>query len=432
MAAGPTAPPKKYKPRHLAKYSNNPLFGRSQLTAQLQKKVTELAATSNFPGLAAFAPQHLWAWVSNYLKSTFHRKYKPFPVYPAGMTGIYPLHAADGGNAIKIAMAGDWGTGTLEAEQVAESMMKSHPDYTIHLGDVYFVGEAPEIEENCLGKSRNGYQGVSWPHGSLGSFAMNGNHEMYGGGEAYFKVFLPTLGLRNLGLGEHPRKQLASFCCLETACWRILIVDTGYNSVGLPILGEIPWVNTWGWVGADCRLEDGLITWLRDVVQPQKHIKPTLLLSHHQYYTAFSDQAYTVPAKQLAEFFPNQELLWIWGHEHRMAIYDQFALKAGGNLRAYGRCLGHGGMPVQVSQPGSFDKAKAPITFYDSSTHQLSDGTLVGRNGFVVLTLDGYTLTLDYRDLNNQPMFVEKFVGQADGTLQYSYTPPPAGGLTAA
>jgi len=428
----PTAPPKKYKPRHLAKYSNNPVFGRSRLLAQLQKKTSELSATSKLPEVVAFAPQHFWVWVSNYLKSVFHHRYKPFPVYPAGMTGIYPLQAADGGTVIRIAMAGDWGTGTLEAEQVADSMMKWHPDYTIHLGDVYFVGDTPEIEENCLGKSRNGYQGVKWPHGSLGSFAMNGNHEMYGGGEAYFKVFLPTLGLRNLGLGKHPQKQCTSFCCMETPCWRILVLDTGYNSVGLPILGGIPWINTLSFVGADCRLEDGLTTWLRDVVQPQKHIKPTLLLSHHQYYTAFADQVYTLPAKQLAEFFPNQELLWIWGHEHRMAIYDQFALKEGGNLRAYGRCLGHGGMPVQVSHPSSFNKTKAPITFYDGSTHKLNDGALVGRNGFVVLTLDGYTLKLDYRDLNNQPMFAEKFVGQADGKLQYSHTPPPAGGLTAA
>jgi hypothetical protein len=54
----------------------------------------------------------------------------------------------------------------------------------------------------------------------------------------------------------------------------------------------------------------------------------------------------------------------------------------------------------------------------------------VGRNGFVLLTLDAYTLTLDYRDARNQPMFVEKFVGRPDGTLAYSHDAPPEGGLT--
>src|SRR5579863_4502464 len=425
MPGETTATPRIHKPRHLAKFSNDPLFGRSRLTAQFQKKTTELAATSNFPKLAAFLPWNLIPWVWNYLKSVFRVRYKPFPTYPPGASGVYPLRAADGGNVIKIAIAGDWGTGTLEADTVAHSMRNGNPDYTLHLGDVYYVGGAPEIEENCLGKCTKHYTGVTWPHGSQGSFSMNGNHEMYGGGEAYFKVFLPTLGIAN-----PPQKQLTSFFCLETPCWRILVIDTGYNSVGLPILGAIPWVNRMSWIGANCRLEDGLIAWLREVVQPQKNVKPTLLLSHHQYYTAFNDQAYTVPAIQLTEFFPAQELVWMWGHEHRMAIYDAFALESGGGLRAYGRCLGHGGMPVEVSTPKDFDTSKAPLTFYDASQHQLNDGTPVGRNGFVILTLNGSTITFDYRDLNDHSMFVERFVGKPDGSLEYSFDPVPAGGLT--
>jgi hypothetical protein len=254
---------------------------------------------------------------------------------------------------------------------------------------------------------------------------MNGNHEMYCGGGAYFKVFLPTLGIGK-------QKQLTSYFCLETPCWRILAVDTGYNSVGLPILGSIPWINKFSFVGANCRLEDGLIAWLRDVVKPQHNIKPTLVLSHHQYYSAFKEQSYTLPAMQLKEFFPNQEIVWVWGHEHRMSIYDKFALAGGDWLTAYGRCLGHGGMPVDVSNPKVFNTKKAPLTFYDASTHQLTDTTCVGRNGFMIMTLDGYKLTFDYRDLNNQPMFVERFIGKPDGKLEYSYDPPPPEGLTAA
>jgi hypothetical protein len=420
----PTPNPATHKPRHLAKASNYAVIGRSRLLAQLQKKTAELAQTTNFPMLTAFLPQHFFVWFSNYLKSILKGKYKPFPVYPAGESGVYPLRSANGGGAIKIAIAGDWGTGTVESEEVANCMSRERPDYTLHLGDVYFVGGTPEINENCLGHSANGYTGVTWPHGSQGSFSMNGNHEMYCGGKAYFADFLPTLGIK------HPRqKQLTSFFCLETPYWRILALDTGYNSVGLPILGAIPWINSFSFVGANCRLEDGQIAWLRGL-KLQQNIKPTLVLSHHQYFSAF-EPAFDVPAKQLAEFFPNQEIVWMWGHEHRMAIYDKFSSSAGGGLRAYGRCLGHGGMPVSVSSPENINLSKAPLTFYDASTHHLTDKTLVGRNGYVLMTLDGYTLTFDYRDNKNVPMFKERFVGQADGSITYSHDAPPAGGLTA-
>jgi hypothetical protein len=391
--------------------------------AEFQKQATALATTSNFPKLAAFLPQNLWPWVWNYLKSVFRGRFRPFPVYGVGETGIYQMQATNGGNVIKVAIAGDWGTGTLESETVAASMMNENPDYTIHLGDVYYVGDNDEIEENCLNQPVNNYTPVDWPRVGQGSFALNGNHEMYCGGGAYFTEFLPKLGVWN------PRQQQrTSYFCLETPSWRILAIDTGYNSVGWPILGAIPWVNKIPFIGADCRIEDGLIDWLRNVIQPQIHFKPTLLLSHHQNYTAFKDQAYTRPAKQMLEFFPNQELIWMWGHEHRLAIYNCFSVSGG--IKTYGRCLGNGGMPVEVSDPSNFDVTKAPLLFYDSFTNTLDDGTNVSRNGFVLVTLDSSALTLDYRDLNDQSLFVERFVGKPDGTFQYSSDPIPSGGLT--
>ena len=42
---------------------------------------------------------------------------------------------------VKISIAGDWGTGTDEARIVAAAMENSDPDFTIHLGDVYYAGE---------------------------------------------------------------------------------------------------------------------------------------------------------------------------------------------------------------------------------------------------------------------------------------------------
>ena len=42
---------------------------------------------------------------------------------------------------IRIALAGDWGTGTDEAAQVAALIEAWRPHYSIHLGDIYYVGD---------------------------------------------------------------------------------------------------------------------------------------------------------------------------------------------------------------------------------------------------------------------------------------------------
>ncbi len=40
---------------------------------------------------------------------------------------------------------------------VASLVAKSRPDFTIHLGDVYFVGDGTEVKENFLGEKTSGY-----------------------------------------------------------------------------------------------------------------------------------------------------------------------------------------------------------------------------------------------------------------------------------
>ena len=167
------------------------------------------------------------------------------------------------------------------------------------------------------------------------------------------------------------------------------------------------------------RLEEALLTWLRTVVKPKANPKATLLLSHHQYFTAFKDHAYTKPAKQLMEFFQGQEVVWIWGHEHRLGIYNKFS-KDGG-ITVYGRCLGHGGMPVDVGTP---DSTKAPLKFYDPRTHALDDKTEVGQNGFVTATIKGGVLTLDYRDVENKQLLVEQFTAGPGGSLTCTFRNP--------
>ena len=188
---------RRFKPLALAKSSNIPLLGRTSFVAGLQSaaaKAAPLAAAAppaRYPLLAAFENGNLWPWIWNYLKTSFAGKHKPYPAYPSdGTSGVYPLNASDGGSVIKVTIVGDWGTGTYESWKVAQSMVGFAPDYTIHLGDVYYIGDQQEVNENFLGTSGGQYTPVQFPKGSIGTFALIGNHEMYGGGGPYFVALM--------------------------------------------------------------------------------------------------------------------------------------------------------------------------------------------------------------------------------------------------
>src|SRR5262249_14571376 len=193
-------------------------------------------ASVSHPILAAFAPQRLGKWIWEYISHRLGRRH-PFQSYAASGTdqGVYKL---EGDGEIRIALAGDWATGTDEANAVAKQIAAFEPHYSIHLGDVYYVGDDAEVGENFLGikNPQNNFEPCLWPPGSRGSFALNGNHEMYALGYAYFRNMLPTLGINVAGKAAG---QKASFFCLENDHWRIVAVDTGYNSIGWPVLEYI-------------------------------------------------------------------------------------------------------------------------------------------------------------------------------------------------
>jgi hypothetical protein len=288
-------------------------------------------------------------------------------------------------------MAGDWGTGTDEAAVVIRSMApdEARPDYTIHLGDVYYVGDVASIEENCLGEQRRSgrsYSPVKWRSGRLGSFALIGNHEMYATGEPYFSSFLPKLGWKENGKAIGQR---VSYFCLENDYWRVIGLDTGYYSRGLPFLwmfgGVFPFLRP------SCRLHDAQLEWWRtDVKLQDDRTRGLILLTHHQYYSQF-EESYTTPAKQLAEFI-DRPVLWFWGHEHRLAGYR---LQGPKTIQAYGRCIGHGGMPVEPKEPRDREK----LVFFDNRIYSERDN--FGWNGYVTLEFNDAALIVRYFDIGS-------------------------------
>jgi len=264
------------------------VYQRSAALANL-RRAAEAAAPPNFAPASIFSPWALWAWTKRYLPQVLEGKHS-FPTDAGPGKALYHLRGeADGsgsggpGNvrtaSVRVGLAGDWGTGTAEAQSVAERMQAFQPHFTIHLGDVYPVGDARSVNENCLGirNPENNYDPVHWPMGSQGSFALNGNHEMFANGSGYFDVFLPTLGM--MGADRRRSGQPTSFFCLQNEDWRIIALDTGYNSAGVPILSNIPLVNGIPGICGDCRLEQSVVDWIKNVVEPDQCQRGLILLS---------------------------------------------------------------------------------------------------------------------------------------------------------
>jgi hypothetical protein len=404
--AAPFAPTSERKDmqdlRHLSRSTVLSYLQKQAQPRAPRRKTADLAPV-RFPILAAFAPQRLCAWLWEYFTHRIGRRH-PFQSYAASDPGqgIYKL---EGDNSeIRIALAGDWATGTDEANSIGTLITAFDPHYSIHLGDVYYVGDYDEVGENFLGikNPNNSFAACLWPAGSRGSFSLNGNHEMYALGYAYFRNMLPALGLRKNG---RPLGQKASFFCLENDHWRIIALDTGYNSIGWPVLEYI--------FQPSCALRPEQIDWLRNVVRPHKDDpRGIIILGHHQYYSRY-DYWYPKQAKQLAEFIAGP-VLWFWGHEHRLAIYNEFAVPGG--VRAFGRCIGHGGMPVDLP-PASPKHAECVVEFTDERLYPNDENLTIGFNGYAQLTVRGDQVSVRYVDVHGAVIFSEVWAVK-NGALQ--------------
>ena len=231
------------------------------------------------------------------------------------------------GDRARLVMVGDWGSGIPRAIKVAEEMRKVIDDgirenreqHVIHLGDVYYSGWQREYEKRFL---------PYWPvrleeAARIRSYCINGNHDMYSGGFAYYDYLL-----------KDPRFALQKQCsyfCLRNKRWRIFGLDTAWDDNGL---------------------RDPQADWLRSQIGGGAK---TMLLSHHQPFSAFEDAGDVIPRK-LAAVLAGGIPAWFWGHEHRCATYKPFM-----NVKA-GRLIGHGGVPVYMTHKES-DPIPAPADY---------------------------------------------------------------------
>ncbi|CEL94176.1 unnamed protein product [Vitrella brassicaformis CCMP3155] len=359
-----------------------------------------------------FDPRHLVAWELNYLREHWG-PLPPFPTYNQsnGESGVYdiatgkqvPLRAVreEGqplDEEVRIAIASDWGAGTPETQAIANQLEGGfEPHYTVHLGDIYLIGSKKEIREHALGVRPSwAKRGVKWTHGSLASFALNANHEMYSRGYGYFDVLLPTLGPRDASTG-HFGGQKASYFALRSPQWWLIFLDTGYYSYNKD--GATP-----GQESHDNHQPQAVVQWLKNIIRPDD-TRGLVFFTHHQYRSAFEGGYYATPRQLIDEgIVPanNRTVLWLWGHEHRLAAYAP-GTQGGVPLMSYGRCVGNSGYPVLLaSMPARARESKLQV--YDNRVYATRDVKTVGYNGYarMYLNKDG-TMKLQYFSVKLDP-----------------------------
>jgi hypothetical protein len=195
-------------------------------------------------------------------------------------------------------------------------------------------------------------------------------------------------------------------------------LDTGYNSVGWPILEKIPGLNRIPRIGGNCAQPGEVMAWLRDSVRPEQDDRALIILSHRQDYSAY-DGNYVKTAQQLAAYITDRSVLWFWGHEHRLAGYTSF--QKNGGIAAFGRCLGHGGMPVDRHPVVRDEECRTKLEFVDTRAYDSPEGIDVGYNGLASLRFDGESLVVRYLDLTGVDLVEEQWTTSTRQPVRVSF-----------
>ncbi|WP_437585906.1 metallophosphoesterase family protein [Sorangium sp. So ce1000] len=287
------------------------------------------------------------------------RIYAPFPAHP--QTIRIP-------NKTTIALLGDWGGGpaSLAGRRVGRAVERLKPDYTIHLGDVYYFG-------GLLARERLNLVDI-WPGAPGTSFALNSNHEMYAGAQGYFKIAL------------NPRRRTPftaqqgnSYFALENDAWILVGLDSAYFS-------------DWCELSMVGRLDEGQLAFLEEQASKGKQM---VVFSHHE-GLVLNGTATTPFWAQVAPLLPRGGY-WYWGHAHAGIVYTPQPGAAQG-AQIHGRCVGHGCIPQ--GRPWGLDAVRSgpnpTVAWFEETPVEHSRGRV--SNGFALLTLEDDRLTEQFFD----------------------------------
>jgi hypothetical protein len=267
---------------------------------------------------------------------------------------------------VKIALAGDWGTGNWRADapsqKVADAIWAHAPEFTIHLGDVYYAGTGTQEAQNLL---------PLWPRGSLASLTLNSNHEMYNGGHGYFDVTLKSEVFKV--------QNGASYFALENAHWIVVGLDSVYGAseAGGYMHGQLnqPQLDFLGGIRKRAAISG----------------KRVIVLSHHP-GLGLTGEPCDPLWTQVTQALGGTLAYWYWGHVHAGVAYKV----QGGVL---GRCCGHGAVPH-----GAAPELDGNDSYMWRESASADDPQIPLRilNGFVLLELQGAMLKESFIDENNR------------------------------
>jgi hypothetical protein len=271
----------------------------------------------------------------------------------------------------RFAIFADWGTGLYGAPLISKSITADRDaiDIVMHLGDVYYSGKKDEFKARFSDL---------WPTraGALNR-ALNGNHEMYCGGQPFVDV-----------LAADPFKQSTTYFAFGNDNWIVAGLDTAY---------------------ADHDLAGPQADWLSRLVAGAAGRK-VVLFSHHQPFSLLSGQGPNLVAKLRPLLEGGKIFAWYWGHEHECVLYDRHPA-----WKMYGRCIGHAGMPEFRPKPLGPAVATRQFRRLEGANGVPGAWILDGPNPYITgeekkFTPHGY-LTLVF-----EPARIVETVHDADGT----------------
>ena len=273
----------------------------------------------------------------------------------------------------RVALVGDWGTGQDPAKKILAQIARKNPDVVIHLGDIYYSATDFEVQSYFY-QIWSGLLDLS----KIPTFTLSGNHDMFAGGQPYYAL-LDKLN------------QPASYFALRNTAWQFVAMDTGLNDRKPG--GTVPTF-----------LQDTEVAWLEDKIGNAGGRK-TILLSHHQLFTAYEDiggQAVNDHLNtQISGMLP-KVTVWFWGHEHDLVLYRN-------HLGVLGRCVGHGAFPVGNGELPM--TPKFPEIPTDPLRLELDSDEAFYNHGYVIIDLDGPNAKVSYYQESDEDtaQFVESF-----------------------
>ena len=360
------------------------------LCAELAWRYVKAAAVGDGSALALVEAEYIGSTCDAAWLSTLKEYHRYFGV--SGDKAAIPyIRAADVGAQVitipsnaTLGLVADWGTGAGPAQEVLIDIAKHDPTILLHLGDIYYSGTSVECRANFLEPIERLYRkGQQKP-----VYVIPGNHDMYCGGLGFYELITQ--------LNPEPAAQRASFFCLrsEDEAWQILGIDTGlHDNSPYAVSDALTWI------------EEDELAWHCDRVR--EFNGKTILLSHHQPFSAFAQIGPTSPQGKksaanphLMKAFETMAALgkisaWFWGHEHTLSIYQPFR----GIQR--GRCIGHGAIPV----PNNDDVYKAVDELDDVPA--LIEGTKMGtgprlwNHGYALLSLQGEICHAEFLEIGS-------------------------------